>query len=111
MLAAIFALALPAAGHARAAAGATPPEPSASALDERQSTLFAVNCTQCHARAETGAPQVGDADAWRPRLAQGEDRLLANVVLGKNGMPPLGYCSACSEADLRALIRFLARQP
>ena len=26
-------------------------------------------------------------------------------------MPPLGYCSACDEQDLRALIRFMANLP
>lgn len=54
---------------------------------------------------------MGDAEAWRNRARDGEDGMLAKVVVGGNGMPPLGYCSACTEQDLRALIRFIAAQP
>jgi cytochrome c5 len=75
---------------------------------ERQLALLAANCLQCHAVAATGAPQLGvDAD-WQEPRARGEDGMLANVIQGIRGMPPLGYCGACSEADFRALIRLLA---
>jgi cytochrome c5 len=77
-------------------------------LTERQMNLLANNCLQCHARPGIGVPMMGDAAAWKDRLKQGESKLLANVVLGLRGMPPLGYCSACSEQDLRDLSRMLA---
>jgi cytochrome c5 len=77
----------------------------------RRLSLMAANCLQCHARAETGAPQMGDADAWRVRLEAGEDALLGNTIAGVRGMPPLGYCSACDEADFRALIGLLVGRP
>jgi cytochrome c5 len=80
----------------------------APALSERQAALLQANCVQCHARRGTGAPQMGDAQAWKERARAGEERMLASVVLGGNGMPPLGYCGACNEQDLRALIRFMA---
>jgi cytochrome c5 len=47
---------------------------------------------------------MGNPPDWKVRNEQGMDRLLANTVLGLRGMPPLGYCSACSEQDLRELI-------
>ena len=34
-----------------------------------------------------------------------------NTVNGVGNMPPLGSCSACTEADFRALIAFMARLP
>ena len=83
----------------------------AAALDERQTALLRANCLQCHARPGDRAPQIGDEQAWKARLRQGEARMLVNVVQGLRGMPPLGYCSACSEQDLRALVRFVAGQP
>jgi cytochrome c5 len=89
-----------AAGHAAAAE-----------LSPRQASLLAANCVQCHARPGIGAPQMGDAAAWQERLRQGEARMLANVVLGLRGMPPLGYCSACTEQDLRALMHAVAGLP
>ncbi|MBV8471250.1 MAG: cytochrome c5 family protein [Burkholderiaceae bacterium] len=77
----------------------------------RQMALFNNNCVQCHLRPGVGAPLVGKAQDWQTRKAQGEDALLRHVVEGLKGMPPLGYCSACSEADFRALIRFMAGMP
>lgn len=78
---------------------------------ERQLQLLASNCVQCHARAETGAPRMGFAADWREARTRGEEAMLVNVVKGIRGMPPLGYCSACSEDDLRILIRLLAGAP
>ena len=79
--------------------------------DARQSTLFVNNCAQCHARPDTGAPFIGVAEDWQAAAAKGEDSMLINAVQGIRGMPPLGYCSACSEEDLRVLIRMMAGIP
>lgn len=84
------------------AMAAQPPAPT-----QRQLQLFSSNCVQCHARPGIGAPLMGNADDWQARQAQGEDVLLKHVVEGLRGMPPLGYCSACDEADFRVLIRLL----
>ncbi len=70
--------------------------------------LWSRSCVLCHANGEAGAPRVGDRAAWKPRLEQGEDTLLAHTVEGYNEMPPLGYCMACGREDFRALIRFMA---
>lgn len=77
----------------------------------RQSTLMLNNCMQCHARPDTGAPFIGVSNDWQEAVARGEDAMLVNVVQGIRGMPPLGYCSACSEEDLRVLIRTLSGMP
>jgi cytochrome c5 len=82
--------------------------PARADLDERQGKLLSYNCVQCHARPETGAPVMGNPADWTVRNEQGMDRLLANTVLGLRGMPPLGYCSACSEQDLRELIKVVS---
>ncbi len=77
-------------------------------LTDRQARLLIVNCLQCHVRSNFGAPIIGDAADWSKRNAQGEERLLRSVIEGRPGMPPFGYCSACDEADLRALTRRIA---
>ena len=71
--------------------------------------LWVRSCALCHANGEGGAPRAGDAAAWLPRLALGENVLLARTVDGYNDMPPLGYCMACGRDDFQALIRFMAR--
>lgn len=77
-------------------------------LTERQTKLLTHNCVQCHARAATGAPGIGHSAEWNTRDSAGEDTLLRSVIEGLGGMPPLGYCAACTEADLRALTRAVA---
>jgi cytochrome c5 len=77
-------------------------------LDARQTQLYTHNCTQCHARPHIGVPQMGVASDWTERNRQGLDALMHNVVHGLRGMPPLGYCSACSEADLRLMVQVMS---
>ena len=77
-------------------------------LTKRQAKLLIHNCVQCHARAATGAPGIGHAENWKTRDSAGEDKLLRSVIEGLGGMPPLGYCAACTQADLRALTRTVA---
>jgi cytochrome c5 len=86
-------------------------EAASPELNQRQETLLRVNCVQCHAVPGLGAPLIGDRAAWQRARERGEEALLRNVLVGVRGMPPMGYCSACTEADFRALIRFLADLP
>ena len=76
--------------------------------EPRVLALFQRSCALCHVTGEGGAPRVANIDDWRPRLARGEATLLRHAVEGFNSMPPLGYCQACEENDMRALTRFLA---
>ena len=68
------------------------------------------SCALCHVRGEGGAPLVGDAEAWAPRLAQGEAVILRHTLDGFGKMPPLGYCMDCTERDYLVLIDFMAGQ-
>ena len=54
---------------------------------------------------------MGLQEEWAYVVKQGEFATLSNVVQGIRGMPPLGYCSACSEEDLMAITRFMAQWP
>jgi cytochrome c5 len=77
-------------------------------ITESGKQRWARTCAMCHVRGEGGAPKIGDAAAWQPRLALGEAALLDHAVNGFNNMPPLGYCMDCEREDLRAYIRFMA---
>jgi len=67
-------------------------------------------CISCHASGISGAPPIGNAEAWRPRLAQGDAVLLEHTRQGmpSGGMPPNGMCSACTDQDLLDAIRYMA---
>ena len=76
-------------------------------LTKKQQILLSINCVQCHASNLSGAPVIGKPNDWKKIIKQGEDGILRNIVYGINGMPPLGYCSACNESDFRAIIRVM----
>ena len=76
--------------------------------DPKLARLYDQTCRACHTSAGSGAPQAGDANAWKPRLAQGMPTLLDRTINGYKGMPPLGSCMDCNEAEFEALIRFMA---
>lgn len=80
---------------------------TAEPLTEKQSQLFINNCVQCHSNPETGAPVIGVESDWAAIKAKGKEKILNNVIQGIRGMPPLGYCSACSKDDFRVLIRLM----
>jgi len=52
--------------------------------------VFAAQCTTCHTAGLVGAPKVGDADAWGPRIKTGYDALLHSALAGKGNMGPQG---------------------
>jgi len=52
--------------------------------------VFAAQCTACHSAGVAGAPKIGDAAAWGPRIATGFDALLNSALKGKGAMGPQG---------------------
>lgn len=71
-------------------------------------TIYNRSCFSCHAGGVAGAPVPGDAEAWAPRIAKGRDALLRSVKEGvPPGMPPMGLCTTCSDADLAAAIDYM----
>lgn len=90
-----------------------PAAPAATivAADPGIQRLYDQTCRSCHSVRGTGAPQAGDRAAWEPRVAQGMETLLNHTIGGYRGMPPLGSCGDCSEADFTALIRYMAQMP
>ena len=69
--------------------------------------IYNTSCVSCHGTGAAGAPKLGDAAAWAPRIAAGMDSLLANATNGLNAMPPKGLCMACSEAELQGAIDYI----
>ena len=49
--------------------------------------VFKGQCAACHASGAAGAPKLGDAAAWGPRIKTGYPALLNSALKGKNVMP------------------------
>ena len=52
--------------------------------------VFKAQCTACHAAGVAGAPKVGDAAAWGPRIKTGLEALVNSALKGKGAMGAQG---------------------
>jgi cytochrome c5 len=52
--------------------------------------VFTAQCTTCHTAGLVGAPKVGDAGAWAPRIKTGFDALVHSALAGKGQMGAQG---------------------
>lgn len=69
--------------------------------------VFQAKCTVCHTAGVGGAPKIGSASDWGPRVAKGMDTLYASTTTGFKGMPPKGLCMDCSDTELKAAVDYM----
>lgn len=69
---------------------------------------YAQSCAACHATGVMNAPKAHDQAAWAPRLKQGDAALLTHIKSGYKMMPAKGLCADCSDAEYKALIKFMS---
>lgn len=81
---------------------------AASVFAQPDMAKYDKSCKVCHAAGVANAPKTGDAEAWAPRLAKGNEALLVSVHKGLNAMPPKAMCFDCSDADYIALIEYMS---
>lgn len=71
------------------------------------SQVYGTFCIACHASGVSGAPKIGNAAEWGPRIAQGKDVLKNHALNGFNAMPPKGTCMDCSDDEIVAAIEHM----
>ncbi len=69
--------------------------------------IYQSACFACHGTGAAGAPKVGDKAAWKDRIAQGMDTLVANAVKGKGAMPPKGGRMDLDEQAIRNAVAYM----
>jgi len=52
--------------------------------------VYKAVCFACHDAGVSGAPKIGDAAAWAPRIKTGFETLLNSALKGKGAMGPQG---------------------
>lgn len=72
-------------------------------------------CIACHSPPGVGgAPPLGDADAWAPRIAQGMDTLISHALNGFSGsagiMPRKGERTDLSDEEVIAAVEYMVAQ-
>jgi len=92
------------------------PEPAAKAASAPAADLahgqqiYRQACAFCHDKGVAGAPKIGDATSWGPRLAQGMDALYTASLRGKGAMPAKGGNPALSDGDVKAAVDYMVAQ-
>ncbi|HVK33857.1 MAG TPA: c-type cytochrome [Burkholderiaceae bacterium] len=71
--------------------------------------VYAAQCVACHGSGAAGAPKIGDAAAWAPRLKSGYDALLAAALKGKGAMGAQGG-GDFSDLEIGRAVVYLANQ-
>lgn len=69
-------------------------------------------CKTCHSTGLTGAPIIGDKNAWKPRIEKGLDTLFDHATNGFIGptyseMPPKGGFRELSDEEVKNAVRFM----
>jgi cytochrome c5 len=97
------ALAALAALSALAATAATPGDRSGREVVE-------TFCLQCHGSGAAGAPRIGDANAWKARVARGLTSLTDAAIAGVRKMPPHGGTLQITDLEIKRAIAYMATQ-
>jgi len=74
--------------------------------DKSPDQLYQGACLACHSTGAAGAPKIGDAAAWKARLAKGLDSLVTSAINGIGAMPPRGG-SQYNDDQVRATIEYI----
>ncbi|HWT16241.1 MAG TPA: c-type cytochrome [Patescibacteria group bacterium] len=92
------------------AAAATSSEPVAVAAADGEA-VYKKACVACHGAGIAGAPKIGDAADWGPRVAQGDALMLEHAVKGFTGkkgmMPAKGGFVTLSDDEVKAAIDYM----
>ncbi len=100
----------PAAAPEATAAPEPAPAPVATVAQSGEE-IYNSGCQVCHNAGVAGAPKLGDADAWAPRVAQGLDVLREHAVKGYQGsagvMPAKGGLMHLSDEDVYAAVDYM----
>ena len=69
--------------------------------------IVQAQCSKCHEKGLNGAPKIGDADAWIPRLKNGLDPVVRSAINGHGGMPARGGMANLTDAEMRDAITYM----
>ena len=93
-------------------AAAKEPEPVVAAMSGPQ--VYNSACLACHGAGIGGAPILGDAGQWAPRIEQGIDILTQHAIQGYTGsvgyMPPKGGRMDLSDDEIAGAVDYMVAE-
>jgi len=70
--------------------------------------VYKAVCATCHAAGVAGAPKMGDAGSWAPRIAEGFDTMVGIAIKGKGAMPPKGGNPDLDDVEVARAVAYMA---
>lgn len=67
-------------------------------------------CAECHKSGTSGAPMLGDKEAWAKRKSQGLTQLTSHALEGIRNMPAHGGNAGLNTAELERAITYMVNQ-
>lgn len=74
------------------------------------SEVYDAVCMACHTTGAAGAPVIGDAGVWAPRIDQGMETLFSHSINGFNAMPAKGGCASCPDEEIQAAVEHMVAE-
>lgn len=72
--------------------------------------IYQETCSVCHDKGKLNAPTLGDEAVWNKLIKKNMDVLIINTVTGIGNMPPKGGCDTCSNAQIKAAVKYMVQQ-
>lgn len=72
--------------------------------------VYKAACAACHESGAAGAPRFGDAAAWGPRIAQGQETVVSHAINGIRAMPAKGGNPDLDDIEVERAVVFMANQ-
>jgi len=85
------------------------PAAAASSGPRSGEDVYNSACMACHSTGAAGAPKLGSAEDWAPRIAKGIDALHSSGLNGVagTGMMAKGGCMNCSDEEVIAAVDYM----
>lgn len=93
-----------------AADGFTLRDANAPKVLQGAQAVYTAVCAACHASGLAGAPKIGDAAAWGPRIKQGYETLLKHAIEGIGAMPAKGGNPDLDDVEVARAVVYMANQ-
>ncbi len=84
-----------------------PTSKTAAPVERSGAQIVKMRCGQCHEKGLHGAPKIGDADAWIPRLKDGLDPVVRSAINGHGGMQARGGMANLTDNEMRNAITYM----
>ena len=83
----------------------------ALAQNAKGKEVYEKTCIACHSAGIAGAPKLGDAKDWAPRIKAGMATLYESAIKGKApAMPAKGGATDVPDADIKAAVDYMVAE-